>query len=315
MQAPFTSLLSKFSAILLGLSVILLCSLAGSARNTQMSTSEDGSTLIIDDAPEMQVIAVAKTVVVRGRAKEVFSWGGDVYIEGQVHGDVASIGGNVVQRAEGYIGGDVIVLGGTYKPESAFPLRETGKETVIFGVFESELREFAQNPSQIFSPAFTWAFFAQRLLSILFWFIVTWLVATIAPGAVGRSVARFQLSPLRVLGLGLIGFVLATVGSVLIMSLLPEYLAVLVLLMSFALLMLSYGFGRIALQVSVGRYLQRYFLGEGRHSEIIAILIGVVVWAVLLSIPFLWTLGVVILFATGVGLLFTSRPTGTRNGA
>src|SRR5262245_48920844 len=81
----------------------------------QVATSGDGETMTIEDAPDMQVIAISKTVVVKKQAKEVLVWGGDVIIEGRVEGDVAAIGGSVIQKQNGFIGGDVIVFGGQYK--------------------------------------------------------------------------------------------------------------------------------------------------------------------------------------------------------
>jgi hypothetical protein len=84
----------------------------------------------------------------------------------------------------------------------------------MFGAFEEELRDLAQNPSQILAPTFSLAFLAQRLLSVLFWFVVTLAVATIAPGAVSRSVARFHLSTLKVVAIGFVGFILTTISVI-----------------------------------------------------------------------------------------------------
>lgn len=155
-------------------------------------TAED--TIEIQDMPEMEVIAFAKTVIIRKHAKAVFVFGGDVIVEGRVEMDVGVIGGNVIQKEGAYIGGDVIAVGGAYKPEAASPLRAEGKETVVFGIFEEELRQMGQDPTQILSPHMTPAFFAQRVLSMLFWFVITIAFSTIAPGAVSRAIARTQLS-------------------------------------------------------------------------------------------------------------------------
>jgi hypothetical protein len=287
----------------------LLCfSLTVTAAGPEFSISEDGKSMTIENAPEMQVIAVAKDVTVKGEAKEVFSWGGDVTVEGKVDGDVAAFGGNVIQREGAFIGGDVIVIGGTYQPDSKDPLRVAGKETVVIGVFEEELRATAQNPSQLFAPEFSWAFLAQRIMSLLFWFVVTLIFATIAPGAVSRASARFQLSTLKVLGFGLVGFVVVTVGTIMSVGALPEYLSVIFAIMAFALLMLAYVFGRVAMQVSLGKYLQRSLPGNTGRSEALAIFIGSFAWSFLLSIPYIWTLALVILFAAGIGLVVTARP-------
>jgi len=94
---------------------------------TQFSTSDDGLTMIVDDAPDMEVVAFGKNVIVKNRAKGVLSIGGDVTIEGSVSGDVATIGGSIIQKNSAYVGGDVIEFGGAYKPESQSPLREAGK--------------------------------------------------------------------------------------------------------------------------------------------------------------------------------------------
>lgn len=288
------------SAAMMILSVAALASAA-------FTTSPDGEDLEVQDSPEMQVIAVAKNVVVKKSAKDVFVFGGDIVIEGSVSGDVAVIGGSITQKDGAFIGGDVIVLGGAYKPESRQPLRTDGKETIIFGILEDELRELGRNPGSILSPAITPAFFAQRILSALFWFVVTLAFATIAPGAVSRAIARTKLSPAKVAGLGLGGIILAMIAVSGASGYLPEYLGVVVWLMTIGLLLLAYLFGRVTLQLSIGKYIQKRFLPNLKQNEPIAILIGVVIWTVLLSLPYLWMLAVLALFAAGVGLVLTAR--------
>ena len=180
----------------------------------------------------------------------------------------------------------------------------------MFGVYEDELREMTQNPSQIFAPSLSLTFLAWRVLSILFWFIVTLALATIAPGAVSRAITRFKLSTLKVTALGFSGLVLTTVAVIFSLKFLPSDLSAVLGLMVFSLMMLAYVFGRVALQVSVGQLLQRKFLAEGKRSETIAILIGVVVWTVVLSIPYIWSVAVLALFSAGVGLVLTARSKG-----
>lgn len=274
---------------------------------SQVTTSPDETTIIIENAPEMNVIAFGKTVIIRQHAKEVFAWGGDIIVEGRVDGDVAALGGSVIQRESGYIGGAVIVIGGAYKPDSRTPLRAEGKETVMFGAFEQELREMAQNPSQIFAPSLTPSFLLQRALSALFWFIVTLVFASLAPGAVSRAISRFQLSALKVCGIGVAALLAVTFLVIGALQVLPDYAGAIVGIMAFALLMLAYGFGRVALQVSVGKLLQKRFFNGFARSESVAILIGVLVWTLILSVPYIWTLAVVILFSAGIGLVLTAR--------
>ena len=284
----------------------LLCPVAVSAQ-TQISESPDKSTLIVDDAPEMEVYALGKSVIVKKRAKGVLAFGGDVVIEGRVEGDVAAIGGSIIQKQDAYIGGDVIAFGGSYKPDSQQPLREPGKETIMFAAFEDELRDIAQNPSQIFSPTMTVAFFAQRLLSVLFWFIVSLGLTTLAPGAVSRAIARFQLSTLKVIGIGFASFLVIMIGVLGSFRVLPDYMGAIVGLMAFIILMLAYVFGRVAIQVSIGKLIQKYLFGEKVRSEALAILLGVLFLTILLSIPYLWIFALLALFAGGVGLVATAR--------
>lgn len=287
--------------------VFVLAFSAIAFASASFTTSSDNEDLEVNDSPEMSVIAVAKTVIVKHSAKDVFVFGGDVIIEGKVSGDVGVVGGKITQKEGAFIGGDVIVIGGAYKPDGLQPLRTEGKETIVFGILEDELRDLGRNPSSILSPSLTPAFFAQRILSALFWFVVTLGFATIAPGAVSRAIARTSLSPAKIAGLGLAG----VIGSLLLVSTastaLPEYLSVIVWLMVVGLLMLAYLFGRVTLQLSIGKYVQKHFLPSYKANETVAILLGVVLWTVLLSLPYIWILAVLAVFAAGVGLVVTAR--------
>lgn len=270
----------------------------------------DDKTLIVEDAPESEIFALGKTVIIKKSAKGVLSLGGDVIIEGKVEGDAAAIGGSITQKKGAFVGGEVIIFGGTYRHEDEKPLRNAEKETIVFAVFEDELRDVMQNPSQIFAPSFSWSFFAQRLLSVLFWFLISLALATIAPGAVSRAVARFSLSTLKVFAIGMAGLLLIIVGGTLSLSFLPNYLGAIVGLMAFVLLMLGYVFGRAALQVSIGKRIQKLFLSDKKQSEVVSYLIGAFVITLLLSIPYLWTITLLALLASSLGLVFTANNKG-----
>ena len=283
---------------------VLLASLLSFAQVSDVTAE---NTFVVDDAPDMEFVVYGKTVIVKNQAKGALAIGGDVIVEGRVYGDVAAIGGSVIQKEGAYIGGDVFVFGGEYRPAGT-PLREDGRETVMYAGYEEELRELPQNPTSLFAPSLSMAFVAQRILSILFWFVITFALTTLAPGAVGRAIARFQLSTLKVLAIGVAAFIATTVGVIGSLNVLPNYLSAVFGLMSLVLLLLAYVFGRVALHISFGKLLQKYFLSEGRHSETLAILLGVLGWTILLSIPYVWTIALFVLFAAGVGLVLTARP-------
>lgn len=274
---------------------------------TQFSTSEEDKTMTVEDAPDMEIYSFGKSVIVKQRAKGVLAIGGDITVEGNVSGDVATIGGSIIQKGNAYIGGDVIAVGGKYEPEDQTPLRGSGKETVIFAVLEDELREVGQNPSELFSPSLSPSFFALRALSVLFWFVVSFVLTTLAPGAVSRAVSRLHLSSLKIAGLGIFSLILTLIVVPLGAKFLPSYVGVTIFLMALALLMLAFVFGRVALNLSIGKLIQKRFLPEGNKSETLAILFGVLFWTILLSIPYIWTLAVVALFVAGLGLVLTAK--------
>ena len=273
----------------------------------EISTSDDDSTVIVGDAPDQEVYVIGKSVIVNKSAKGVLTVGGDVTIEGRIEGDVATIGGNVIQKKDAYVGGDIIVFGGTYKPEVENALREPGKQTVMVGAFEEELRSFGQNPSQLLSPNMSLSFVAQRLVLALFWFIISIVMTTIAPGAVGRAVARIQLSWLKIVTLGAASFLLLAVLMIGGAVVLPNYLSATIAIMGMLLLLLSYVFGRVSLQVSFGKMVQKHLLSEGNRSETLATLIGVLAWTLLLSLPYLWLIALFVVFTVGIGLILTGR--------
>jgi hypothetical protein len=161
----------------------------------------------------------------------------------------------------------------------------------------------------LFSPQFTWSFLAWRLISTLFWFILALIIVTISPGAISRATARFQLSAAKIIALGLACFILITVGVIIGFSFLPTNISGIIGIMATFMMFLAYVFGRVSLQVSAGKWLQKQILPEKWHSESLSIFLGSLILTVLLSIPYIWTLTVLLLFATSLGLVLTARST------
>lgn len=274
----------------------------------QTSLSQpDEKTLIVDEAVEMNIFAFGKTVIVKKSAKGVLAFGGDVIVEGKVDEDVGAIGGSVIQREAGFIGGDVIILGGTYRHEASAPLRNPDRQTIMYAGYEEELRSLTNNPAQVLSPDLSWSFLAQRLISVLFWFLISLALTTIAPGAVSRAVARFQLSTLKVFGLGAAGIFLTTFGILISLNFLPNYVGAVVGLMALVALLLAYVFGRAAVQAATGKFLQKTFVPEKRQSETLALFLGAFVWALILSLPFVWTFAWAAILFASFGLVLTAR--------
>jgi hypothetical protein len=177
----------------------------------------------------------------------------------------------------------------------------------MFGMFEEELRGFAKDPTQLLKPELSISFFVQRLLAVMFWFLITIAAATITPGAVSRAITGLKLSALKIAAIGAGGFILACVVMIVGLSFLPEYLSAIVGLMAFALVVLAYGFGRVVLHVSIGRFLIERVFAQSRPSESISILVGVVTSIAILSLPYVWPIALFAFFAVGTGLVLTAR--------
>ena len=263
--------------------------------------------MIIESSPDMEIVSFSKKVVVKKEAKGVLVFGSDVVIEGRVDGDVAAIGGSIVQREGSYVGGDVIVFGGKYMPDSSEPLRGENKQTIIFAAYEKELKDLAQNPLRIFSPSFSVSFFAIRIVLLLFWFLISLGFTTIAPGAVSRAVSRLNYSSGKVIAIGFFSFVGANVLLFAAITSLPNYVNAVLLVMVLIVLTLTYVFGRVALNVLSGKLIQKYLLSDRNRSESFSILLGVTAWTVLLSLPYVWVFAVLALFSAGIGLALTGR--------
>jgi hypothetical protein len=236
------------------------------------------------------------------------AFGGDVVVEGVVEGDVATIGGSVVQRDGARIGGDVIVIGGAYRHGRDMAAgRDPGRTTVIFAGFEQELRRVMRNPASLLAPQWSAAYLGSRVLAVLFWFVASLVLTAVTPGAISRAVTRLQLTNLRVAVIGFVGSILMTFGVVAGLSVLPTVVGALVGLAALILLLLAYLFGRVAIQAATGQWLQRRFFPEKYRSESIALLAGAVFWATLLSLPYVWPLVGAGLLVASLGLALTAR--------
>ena len=180
----------------------------------------------------------------------------------------------------------------------------------MYAGYEEELRRLTLNPSEMLSPSLSLTFFALRIVSVLFWFVISLGFATIAPGAVSRAVTRLRLSPTKVIAFGFFAFLLTTAALVGSFSFLPNYLSTVLGMMVFVMLLLAYIFGRVTLNVSFGKLIQKHLFSERNQSETLAIFIGVAIWTILLSIPYLWTFALLALFSAGIGLVLTARNIG-----
>lgn len=291
------------------LCAIICAGVAVSGRTPSVRTAEnDPTTIIVEGDDTKDVFGLGRSVIVRGRVKHgVMAFGGDVIVEGRVEGDVGVIGGTITQRENSFIGGDVLVIGGAYHHGKVAPGRDPETKTIMFAGYEEELRELGRNPLSLLEPKWTVASFGLRVLSILFWFIISLGLTAATPGAISRAATRLQLTSLRVAVIGLLAAIVLAFGVPVALHVLPPVLGLFVGALSILLLFVAYLFGRVAIHAATGRWLQRLLLREEQRSESIALLLGAAFWAVVLSLPYLWALAVAGLVVTSLGLALTVR--------
>lgn len=302
---PSTKPLMK---LLVVVSCFLFLAIIAQAQHSTDTFKDDKPPYIVEGISESDVIAVGQSVVIKGTVKKgAVALGGDVIVEGVVEGDVAAIGGSVRQKEGSRIGGDVIVLGGGYHHGKTAPGRSENSTTIMFAGYEQELRNLMRDPTTIVTPHFSFSYLGQRVLAILFWFIISLALTAVTPNSVGRAVARLHLSKARVAIIGVLAALVSTFGVVYSLHYLPTAVSVLLSLLVLILVFLSYIFGRVVIHAATGRWIQRRFLPDGNTSESIALLLGATFWTIALSLPYVWPLVVAVLMAGSLGISLTAR--------
>jgi hypothetical protein len=297
----------SFARVLPLLGALLLSIVAIQAQSPPESHPVDPNARVIDGVSNTTVFGMGQSIRITGTVKEgAIAFGGDVIVEGSVDGDVAAIGGSVVQRDGSRIGGDVIVLGGIYHHGKAAPGRDPKSVTIMYAGYEDQLRQVMREPFSVLRPQLTPAFFGVRLLAILFWFIIALAFTAAMPNTVSRAVARLQLSSLRVAIIGLLGSIVLTFGVFLCLLVLPQLIGIVISILAVLLIIVATLFGRVVICAATGRWLQRRFLPRMK-SESITLLIGVSFWVVMASLPYVWPIVVAGLLVTSLGLALTAR--------
>lgn len=264
--------------------------------------------IVVNGVTDSTVFGLGNSVRITGTVKQgAMSLGGDVIVEGVVEGDVATIGGSVIQLPGSSIGGDVIVLGGTYRADDMSARRNPKSMTIMYAGYQQELRDMMRNPTGLFSPRWTPTYFGTRLLVVLFWFVVALAFTAAMPGTISRGVARLQLTSVRVAAIGLIGVVVLFVSVLVCLWLMPEPVQVLVGLLALLLWLVASVFGRVILYASTGKWLQRKYVPFGRNSEAVALLLGTSFWVLLTSLPYVWPFMAAFILIISFGLALTAR--------
>jgi hypothetical protein len=282
------------------------CMIAAAQAQTPYEPAPGDSPYVVEGASDTIVYSIGRSLRINGTAKNgAFALGGDVIVQGTVDGDVAAVGGSVIQLEGARINGDVMVIGGTYRPVDKVPLRSPGGQTIMYGGYEQELRTMIRNPKDLLSPRWSARSIGFRILAILFWFIVSMALTAAMPGTITRGITRLQLTSLRVALIGFLGVVAIGPGAILSLRYLPTPISAVVGLM--ALLLIAGLFGRVMIYAATGRWIQRILVKRNKNSEAVALLLGTTFWITLSSLPYVWPFVVAVIWVMSLGLALTAR--------
>jgi hypothetical protein len=278
------------------------------AIQAQVATSSPTETpYLVQGVSDTMAYGLGRSVKITGTVKNgAIALGGDVIVEGTVEGDVAAIGGSVIQLEGSRIGGDVIVIGGSYQP-GRVPNRAASSTTIMYAGYEQELRNMMRNPTEMIRPQLSARYVGLRLLAVLFWFVVSVVLTAALPGTISQGIARLQLTTLRVAIIGFVASAIIGAGVPFSLHYFPTPLSALIGLSAFLLILVAGLFGRVVIYAATGRWLQRKLLPFGRNSESVALLMGTSFWVALSSLPYIWPLVIAVMIVTGLGLALTAR--------
>jgi hypothetical protein len=294
----------RTGALLISLGLLI----GAATAQTPYEPTPGDNPYVVEGTSDTIVYAVGHSLRINGTARNgAFALGGDVIVSGVVDGDVAAVGGSVIQLEGARIGGDVMVIGGTYRAMDKVPNRTPGAQTIMYAGYEQELRRTMRNPKDLLAPHWSAAYIGLRLLAVLFWFIVSLALTAAMPGTISRGIARLQLTLGRVAIIGVVGSLIIGPGVILSLHYLPYTISVLIGLMALLLILVAGLFGRVIIYAATGRWLQRKLLKLGKNSEAVALLLGTTFWITLSSLPYIWPVVVAVVMVTSLGLALTAR--------
>ncbi|HAF16450.1 MAG TPA: hypothetical protein DHU55_19555 [Blastocatellia bacterium] len=293
-----------------GLLISIACMLGAIQAQSGYEPTPGDTPLVVTGVSDAMAYSAGQSLRINGTVKApggAIALGGDVIVQGVVEGDVAAIGGSVIQLEGARIGGDVMVVGGTYRHVDPVPNRNPAAVTIMYAGYEQELRNMMRNPKDLLAPHWSASYIGFRVLAILFWFIVSLALTAAMPGTISRGIARLQLRLGRVAIIGVVGSLLIGPGVIFGLQYLPYMIAVVVGLLASLLILVAWLFGRVIIYAATGRWLQRKYLKLAKNSESVALLLGTIFWIALSSLPYIWPVVVAVVLVTSLGLALTAR--------
>lgn len=246
--------------------------------------------------------AVNARLAILGKLDEsVFLLGGSLRLDGEVTGDVISIGARVEIGETALIGRDLIVIGGTL--EKAEQSRIRGE---VYNIRTgNDLKKIAGSLLPFLPESGDMTFF--KVIKIFFWLVLSLLALAVFPLQVAQAAAMLPKAPLRHLGRGLLALLLflLLLLAFLLLSFILIGIPLLIMLMAAYFLVLI--FGRAAVFYFIGDRASRGLRLPA--SPALFIVLGVAAYSLLKFIPFLGgaLLVIIDLLAAGIGVGYFLR--------
>jgi hypothetical protein len=287
-----------------GVLTIVLLGIAGPLAGQQTITAKKDIFIAAGETQD-NVFTFGGNVVVEGRVKEsVIAFGGTIVVSGEVGQAVVGIGSHVTLKPTAVVRGDVVSLGGVLDKEPGCTING---DTVYFKASEIGSRLFKDRFMKgIFAYPLFPLFLVLKLIGVFLWLIAALAVAAIFPKQIARASAEIHKAFWPSFGTGLLA-ILIYVGLVIVATV----LCFILIGIPIAIALATAGF----IVKVFGRVVLFYFLGESLlksmkskdPSMIGAVLTGLVVVSFISFIPFIGALFGLILSIIGWGVTLRTR--------
>ncbi|MBN1272482.1 MAG: hypothetical protein JXB26_09440 [Candidatus Aminicenantes bacterium] len=232
--------------LLLSFSVILLISLPLFPQETA-SLSKD--ILIEADEVQKNVWSFGGNVLILGQVEEsVVAFGGVVTVEGEVGELVFGFGSEIILKSTAVINGDLVALGGSVVKEPGCVVEG---DTIYFETSKNLKNFFGKGLTGI--PIFSPFLMAMKIIGVFIWLLLMLVVTGFLPKQVSFASEQIKKSFWPVTGVGLLGVIIFT-GLILFSALLSIILIGIPILLALILV-------AIVLKI-FGKVVLFYFFGE-----------------------------------------------------
>ncbi len=236
-----------------------------------------GKTKIYKENVKNNLLSFGKDIVVNGTVeRSLIKIGGSLKLNGKVNRDVVCISSKVELGKDFFIGGDLIVIGGSLKGKDENNIKgDIHNINFSFKKIDSSLTSFALNSNTL------------NLIKIFFLIvslIFSLIIFGLAPVKIKKAEELLSDNILRIGSLGILSLLIFLILFLLSVILSFIYIGIPLLLIILIFFICLFIFGRTIVYYSIGQWVINKF-NLSIFSPAIFLLIGVIIYAVLSFIP------------------------------